>query len=602
MAGQPQRQQPGLACEECRRKRIRCDRGKPQCTACVTSGVTCVVRDSCPPRGPRKGYLKTLQKKIEELQTQLEKQQGASTTPAESRAFSPSQDEGNMDNDGGSSGSSTDNNEIQNTMSTTPETPGNIPLWPAPVEFQFPIIHMEPWGCFDNSNASSPFPSFPSLDNLQELVQFPMEVEPDLLITPMMHNDLDQLYFDRAYAFAPILQKHRYRSWSKQPNRSKQKTCLQHAMWTLASSLSSQFQVEGRKLYAKTRQLLHALESEEPCHQISLEQAQAWILLAIYELTCQDFHRGMMSAGRAFRLIQMMRLYELDVPQTPPTMQLEQYQGQLTLQGSVQDDWIDIETKRRTFWLAYTIDRFTSMVDGLHMFFDERLIRTRLPAPEANFASSRPMEMNFLADMIAVVDLEWPHKNLSPFTESVIGATICGRVLEHKQKPPTRACQEFCRQHRSLNALLAQRIKMLRIYASLEYPDPIIAFVALAAHIAVLMLYDLIESRPLGTDAQGMQLTQALYTAHKQQSLDAVADMALLISVLGQHFQMHPLTPILLLLGARFSQSHPGLNDAYIKLMPSIVTTLQASTGLNKLAQNFLQLLEPQNDNWCALT
>jgi hypothetical protein len=95
-----------------------------------------------------------------------------------------------MDNDGGSSGSSTDNNEIQNTMSTTPETPGNIPLWPAPVEFQFPVIHMEPWGCFDNSNASSPFPSFPSLDNLQELVQCPMEVEPDLLITPMMHNDL----------------------------------------------------------------------------------------------------------------------------------------------------------------------------------------------------------------------------------------------------------------------------------------------------------------------------------------------------------------------------------------------------------------------------
>ena len=328
-------------------------------------------------------------------------------------------------------------------------------------------------------------------------------------------------------------------------------------MWTLASSLSSQFQVDGRKLYAKTRQLLHALESEEPCHQISIEQAQAWTLLAIYELTCQDFHRGMMSAGRAFRLIQMMRLYELDVPQTPPTMQLDQYQGQLTLQGSIQDDWIDIEMKRRTFWLAYIIDRFTSMVDGLHMFFDERLvslpelifrakdniltyrqIRTRLPAPEANFASGRPMDMSFLADMIPVVGLEWPHNNMSPFTESVIGATICGRVLEHKQKPPTRPYQEFCRRHRSLNALLAQRIRMLRIYASLEYPDPIIAFVALAAHIGVLMLYDLIESRPLGTDAQGTQLTQALYAEHKQQSLDAVADIALLIAVLGQHFQV----------------------------------------------------------------
>ncbi|PWY94532.1 hypothetical protein BO94DRAFT_484649 [Aspergillus sclerotioniger CBS 115572] len=593
MAGQAQRQQPGLACEECRRKRIRCDRGTPQCMACATAGVNCVVRDSCPPRGPKKGYLKTLQKRIEDLQSQLEKQQRAS--PTETRAFSPSQ-EGTTDNEGGSGGSSTDHTEIQNTTSTTPETIVNLPQWPAPVEFQVPMIHMEPWGCFD---ASSPFPSLPSVDNLQELVQ--IYKEPDFIITPMMHNDLDQLYFDRAYAFAPIIQTHRYRSWSKQASKSKQKTCLQHAMWTLASSLSSQFQDDGRKLYNKTRQLLHAVESDEPSQQICLEQAQAWTLLALYELTCQDFHRGMMSAGRAFRLIQMMRLYELDVPQAPATMQLEQYQGQLTLQGPVQDDWIDIETKRRTFWLAYTIDRFTSMVDGLHMFFDERLIRTRLPAPEANFASGRPMEMSFLADMIPIVDLEWPHNNLSSFTESVIGATICGRVLEHKQKPPGRPCQEFCRRHRSLNALLAQRIRMLRLYASLEYPDPIISFVTLAAHIAVLMLYDLIESRPLGTDPQGTQLTQALYTEHKQQSLDSVADIAVLIAVLGQHFQMHPLTPILLLLAARFSQSHPGLNDAYIKLMPSIVTTLQASTGLNKLAQNFLSLLEPQGDNWCAL-
>ena len=78
-----------------------------------------------------------------------------------------------------------------------------------------------------------------------------------------------------------------------------------------------------------------------------------------------------MSAGRALRLIQMMRLYELDMSRTPHTMQLDQYQRPLT---PGQEDWVDIETKRRTFWLAYLIDRFTSMVDGLHMFFDERLV------------------------------------------------------------------------------------------------------------------------------------------------------------------------------------------------------------------------------------
>jgi hypothetical protein len=142
-------------------------------------------------------------------------------------------------------------------------------------------------------------------------------------------------------------------------------------MWTLASSLSSQFHVQGCKLYAKTRQLLQELEGGEPCHQISLEQTQAWAFLSIYELTCQDFHRGMMSAGRALRLVQMMRLYELDMPRTPHTMQLDQYQWQLTPD---QEDWVGIESKRRTFWFAYLIDRFTSLVDGLHMFFDEQLV------------------------------------------------------------------------------------------------------------------------------------------------------------------------------------------------------------------------------------
>ena len=60
--------------------------------------------------------------------------------------------------------------------------------------------------------------------------------------------------------------------------------------------------------------------------------------------------------------------------------------------------------------------------------------------------------------------------------------------------------------------------------------------------------------------------------------------------------------PILLLVGARFSQSHPQLNDAYGKLMPCIITALQASANLSRLAEHFLQLLTNQNDKWCTTT
>lgn len=118
---------------------------------------------------------------------------------------------------------------------------------------------------------------------------------------------------------------------------------------------------------------------------------------------------------------------------------------------------------------------------------------------------------------------------------------MCGRVLEHKQRPAARTrdtTYEFCRRHRSLSALLAQRMKILSMFSSLEYLNPVLTFTALAAHISVLMLYDFIESNPLGTEAQAAQLTMALHTEHQQQSLDAVADTATLVAVLGQHFQV----------------------------------------------------------------
>ena len=63
-----------------------------------------------------------------------------------------------------------------------------IPHTPVSLDSPFPMISKEPFGCLMNSYTSSPFPSLTSLDNLQELAQLPKET--DLVITPMMHNDL----------------------------------------------------------------------------------------------------------------------------------------------------------------------------------------------------------------------------------------------------------------------------------------------------------------------------------------------------------------------------------------------------------------------------
>jgi hypothetical protein len=158
-----------------------------------------------------------------------------------------------------------------------------------------------------------------------------------------------------------MIQKSQYVVWSKQVDKSKERFCLRYAMWTLAASLSSQFQVIRDKLYPETRRLLDALDTERSeLGARSLEHAQAWLLITIYEFMRNDYSRSLVSAGRAFRLVQLMHLHEIDSPKYA---------------ANYVQDWTDIESARRTFWMAFTVDCFTGIHEGLTLTFNEAEVR-----------------------------------------------------------------------------------------------------------------------------------------------------------------------------------------------------------------------------------
>ena len=133
-------------------------------------------------------------------------------------------------------------------------------------------------------------------------------------------------------------------------------------MWTLAAVLSSQFQFLRGELYTEARQSLDALEMEN--QDMCIERVQAWLLLSLYEFMSNFHQRGLVSVGRALRLVQLMRLHELD---------------RLPVTGS-HGDLIDIESSRRAFWLAYTMDRFTSAQDNLPLTISEKHVSLTLHA------------------------------------------------------------------------------------------------------------------------------------------------------------------------------------------------------------------------------
>ena len=94
---------------------------------------------------------------------------------------------------------------------------------------------------------------------------------------------------------------------------------------------------------------------------ISLAHAQTWSLVGAFEFKMMYFPRAWMSVGRAARMVLMMGLNRidgagLDVKQSLPPPK----------------DWTEREERRRTFWIAYCVDRYASIGTGWPMAIDEK--------------------------------------------------------------------------------------------------------------------------------------------------------------------------------------------------------------------------------------
>ncbi|KAK8023540.1 hypothetical protein PG993_011606 [Apiospora rasikravindrae] len=532
------RQQPGLACQECRRRKLRCDRKTPSCKSCVETGVVCVMPATAPPRGPKRGHLRCLRERIGRfrtwpiplnhqslrllckttaaLESRLKEQNGMasschSQTDSEDGSYrDPASPPPSLS--GHHRDYSNDGHRPVPMSMAMPATPPQSMVTPPPTSITWASPLIDPSLMFmDDAVDTGCFSRQAHTPNLNE-----MAVPVGLQLTPLVCTDLDQLYFDRVHVFVPMIHKGRYRGWAKQIDKSKKQACLQYAMWTMAASLSSQFQMVRDGLYAETRRLLDALELEPgELGTVSLEYAQAWILITIYEWTINDCNRSLMSAGRAFRSIQMLRLHELDYSPIPTDWAR---------------DWVELESARRTFWVAFNFDCFTAIHNELPLTFNEQEIRTRLPVPESQFLTGRSsVAMPFLSKIMASYGSEGSRASptcdfpTSPLVECIFAASLCGRNVTHKQRSMVEqshgeaVTQEFRRRHQILDSLLTSRIDSLGAACGHDFSlltDPSLIFAALVAHMNVLSLREVIDSVPLGTELSHELRTQQVQKSY----------------------------------------------------------------------------------------
>ncbi|KAI8343911.1 hypothetical protein BC941DRAFT_342194, partial [Chlamydoabsidia padenii] len=56
------------ACDMCRKKKIKCDGGKPTCGNCMKLKRECTYIPSNKKRGPRQGYIEMLEKRLDKME------------------------------------------------------------------------------------------------------------------------------------------------------------------------------------------------------------------------------------------------------------------------------------------------------------------------------------------------------------------------------------------------------------------------------------------------------------------------------------------------------------------------------------------------------
>ena len=131
--------------------------------------------------------------------------------------------------------------------------------------------------------------------------------------------------------------------------------------------------------------MLSTLEIEDDAHEspFQLQRTQAFVLMAIYEFTQNMFSRAWVRSGRAVRSAQLLKLDRLD--------SADAFLDDVMLPIKHDEGSTAMEEKRRTFWMAYCIDRLFCGIDDMPICLCEDDVSSRTTASnvETNASCTR---------------------------------------------------------------------------------------------------------------------------------------------------------------------------------------------------------------------
>lgn len=456
-----------IACVLCRKRKLKCDGNKPSCGTCVRLQHDCSYDEVRRKSGPKRGYVKALEARLAQVETLLKTQDDAPTKKNNAGQAVDGASLNSMVPEFQDIQIGSHNVNVLSHMEHTLNQSDGIP------QSQFPHTMLGNTGGDPGVAGEEPFP--------WEMIGLGLD-EP--LPTQDVVNELNQTYFDKIHPSLPMIHRPRYYAAMNLAPHMRPPVCLRYAMWANAASVSDKYEALQEHFYLRARKYIQ--QDEMKGHgesMITIAHCQTWGLIGTYEFKLMYFPRAWMSAGRASRLAQMMGIHRLDgsgldVKQCLPPPR----------------DWTEREERRRTFWMCFSIDRYSSIGTGWPMTIEEKDILTNLPSNEESYELSKPGNGKGMTLTDALERNGTP--SLSGYGGVVLMACLFGRNLTHLHRPGNDENDddlngEFWKRHRGMdNVLLNTALALpdvLRLPLGLN--DPNIIFLNMCIHTSTICLH-----------------------------------------------------------------------------------------------------------------
>ncbi|KAG7054792.1 hypothetical protein JMJ77_0007266 [Colletotrichum scovillei] len=351
-----------LACNCCRRRKLRCSREVPTCQQCRKTGSDCIYQSKRSKPGMKAGAIENLHRRLDALERTVHQQRTKNTSsdhrPSESN-HSPSQDDANGIN------SSLENNAYsimaffaKELHKFNSKSGGLLAEERTEAESQVRakrrrLDDHEPTNSTSTGDSSPTSPVLPDKEDLEIVLN---------------------AYFAHIHPWIPIIHEARFRRRLREPGEAKLLLAVLHAMVLSASRYISDEDVATSLFGAhQQRRIARDWVVSTSMKTFSVESQQALIIVAFNDIGSGEAAKAWSLVGSLTRTVEYLQLTVEHDDVDRPSL------SQPFVSLAPPESWTEAEERRRVFWNVFKLDRLISVTMGWNTSLTSDDVHCRLP-------------------------------------------------------------------------------------------------------------------------------------------------------------------------------------------------------------------------------